>query len=343
MKAVRIHKEGGPEVLTYEEVPIPTLKPGEILVKNEAVGVNYIDTYIRSGLKPYNITLPSILGKDGAGYVHQIGEGVTGFSVGDHVVYPGSSSPTSGSYAEYTPVIADRLYKIPDGISSQEGVTLMISGLTAHAFSTSTYPNLGKEHTVLIHAGAGSLGQLLIQICKLLGAKVITTVSTKEKADLVKSLGADHVINYTQEDFKVEVKKLTDNKGVNVVYDSVGATTWEKSLDSLAPLGYLVLCGNASGPVPPIDPFMLTGRGSLFVTRPTLAHYVLTPEAFKRRCDELFKWLKEGKIKVSAATTFPLKDVAKAHEAIQSRGTTGKLSFICFYGNKTSLPVVPRD
>jgi len=318
--AIRIHETGGPEVLKYESVPKPEPKAGEILVKNEASGINFIDIYHRSGL--YKLPLPIILGREGSGVVEKVGDGVTDFHVGDRVAYL-----SGASYAEFTTAPATSAHKLPESIATKLGAVLLLQGLTAHYLVRSTYP-LNEKHTVLIHAGAGGLGQILIQVSKILGAKVITTVSTPEKAEIVKKLGADHVINYTTEDFQKETRRLTDGKGVNVVYDSVGANTYKGSLTSLAPLGYLVLLGNASGPVPPIDPLELSNNGSLFLTRPSLMHYIATPEIFHERCRELFEWVSSGKLKVSAPIEFPLKDAAKAHEALGSRNTTGKLILI---------------
>jgi len=304
----------------YEKVDKPTPKAGEILVKNAAAGINYIDIYHREGL--YKLPLPLILGREGAGVVEQVGEGVTDYKVGDKVAYL-----FGGSYAEYVAGPHEKAFKLPETVSLEIGAAVLLQGLTTHYLMRSTFP-VNCTHTVLIHAGAGGLGQLLIQACKHVGAKVITTVSNEEKAAVVKSLGADHVINYTTEDFQKETRRFTDGKGVNVVYDSVGATTYLGSMNSLAPLGYLVLFGNASGPVPPIDPFLLSDKGSLFLTRPTLNSYTATPEAFKARCEELFEWLINGVLKVSPPTKFPLKDVAHAHEVLSSRKTTGKIILI---------------
>jgi NADPH2:quinone reductase len=321
MKAVRIHATGGPEVLKYEDVEKPTAGLGLVVVKNEASGVNFIDIYHRSGL--YKLALPLILGREGAGIVESVGEGVTDVKVGDKVAY----HLTPGAYADYTAVPASKLYKLPDNVSTKEGAALMLQGLTAHYLLRSTFP-VNASHTILVHAGAGGLGQLVIQIAKHLGAKVITTVSSDQKAAVVRSLGADHVIIYTTQDFLTEVRRITNNQGVDVVYDSVGLDTYKGSMDSLKPLGYLVLCGNSSGAVPPIDPLLLSEKGSLFVTRPTLANYTATREAFTERCRELFDWASQKIIKVSEPTAFPLSKAADAHEFLTSRKSTGKILLI---------------
>jgi len=320
MKAVRIHSTGGPDVLKYEDVALPTVKKGELLIKNEAIGINFVDTYHRSGL--YKLPLPTILGREGAGVVREIGEGVNGFNVGDKVAYF-----ASGSYAEYTTVVSTSAYKLPEGATTKDGAALLLQGLTAHFLLRSTFP-VNAKHTVLIHAGAGGLGQILIQVAKHLGAKVITTVSTLEKAEIVKKLGADHVILYTTEDVKTQARSFTNGRGVDVVYDSVGKTTFHGSIDSLAPLGYLVLCGNASGPAPSFDPLLLSEKGALFVTRPTLNYYVATPEIFEQRCVELFSWVKEGVIRLQPPQEFPLSEAPRAHELIESRKSTGKILLI---------------
>ena len=268
MKAVRVHKYGGPEVLTLEEIPVPEPKAGEARVKIEAIGVNYIDMYQRTGLYP--LQTPFTLGTEGAGIVDAVGPNVTEVKKGERVGY----AMIPGSYAEYAIVPAARLVPIPPNIDARSAAALMLQGMTAHYLTHSTYP-LKKGETALMHAAAGGVGFLLIQIAKQLGATVIGTVSTEAKAKLAKETGADHLILYTQNDFLAEVKKLTDGRGVNVVYDSVGQTTFDKSLDCLRPRGYLVLFGQSSGPVPPFDPGKLAAKGSLFLTRPSLAHYTL--------------------------------------------------------------------
>jgi NADPH2:quinone reductase len=319
MKAVRIHTHGGPEVLKYEEVPKPAPAPGQLLVKNDAAGINFIDTYHRSGL--YKVQLPFTLGREGGGSVEAVGEGVTNFKVGDKVAYI-----SGGSYAEYVAVPATTSYKLPENVSTKDGAALLLQGLTAHYLVRSTFP-VNSSHTILVHAGAGGLGQLVIQIAKHLGAKVITTVSTEEKANIVRKLGADHVIIYTTQDFVAEVKRITNNEGVDVAYDAVGLTTWKGSLDSLKPLGYLVLCGNASGAVPPIDPIILSDKG-IFLTRPSLNTYIAKSEIFQGRCKELFEWAGSKVIKLQEPTTFPLSQAAEAQDHLTSRKSTGKIVLI---------------
>eukprot|EP01133_Synstelium_polycarpum_P002462 gene2462-2799_t len=318
MKAVRIHKIGGPEALVYEDVPVPVCKETEVLVKNESVGVNFIDTYHRSGL--YKLELPAILGREGAGTVVAVGDKVENVRVGDRVNY---FSPAS--YAQFTAVPTRSLYVLPEAIDFETAAAYTVQGLTAHYLARSTFA-LGANHTCLIQAGAGGLGQALIQVAKILGATVITTVSSAEKEQICKQLGADHVINYTTiPDFAEEVRRLTGGRGVDVVYDGVGKSTWMQSLKSLRRLGMLVLAGNASGPVPPIDPLLLSANGSIFVTRPTLLDYLAEPESFKNRCDEIFKWVGQGSLKLGSRTVMPLEKVNEAHTMLESRQSTGKL------------------
>eukprot|EP00026_Physarum_polycephalum_P005106 Phypoly_transcript_05134.p1 GENE.Phypoly_transcript_05134~~Phypoly_transcript_05134.p1 ORF type:complete len:355 (-),score=50.19 Phypoly_transcript_05134:62-1126(-) len=319
MKAVRVHTNGGPEVLKYEEVPKPTPAKGQVLVKNDATGVNFIDIYHRSGL--YKLPLPLTLGREGAGIVEAVGEGVTNFKPGDRVAYF-----AGGAYAEYVAAPITGTFKLPDNVATKDGAALFLQGLTAHYLLRTTFP-VNSSHTILVHAGAGGLGQLVIQIAKHLGAKVITTVSTEEKAAIVRKLGADLAIIYTSQDFVAEVKRFTNNVGVDVVYDSVGLTTWKGSMDSLKPLGYLVLCGNASGAVPPIDPISLSEK-SLFVTRPTLGTYIASPEIFEARCKEFFGWVGDKVIKLQDPTAFPLSKAAEAQELLASRKSTGKIVLI---------------
>ena len=318
MKAVRVHKYGGPEVLTIDEVPVPEPKAGETRVKIEAIGVNYIDIYQRTGLYP--LQTPFTLGTEGAGIVDAVGPNVTEVKKGERVGY----ASILGSYAEYTIVPASRLVPIPANIDARTAAALMLQGMTAHYLTHSTYP-LKKGETALLHAAAGGVGLLLIQIAKQLGATVIGTVSTEAKAKLAKEMGADHLILYTQSDFLAEVKKLTDGRGVNVVYDSVGQTTFEKSLDCLRPGGYLVLFGQSSGPVPPFDPGKLAAKGSLFLTRPSLPHYTLERSELLQRANDVFNWTATGKLKVRIDKTFPLAEVAEAHRQLEGRKTTGKV------------------
>lgn len=321
MKAIRIHDHGGPEVLTYEDVPIPEPRAGEARVKIEASGVNFIDIYHRIGLYPMN--RPCILGSEGAGIVDAVGEGVTEVKKGDRVAY----AMIPGSYAEYAIVPAVRLVPVPDDIDAKSAAGIMLQGMTAHYLTHSTYP-LQKDDTALVHAAAGGVGLLLVQVAKMIGANVIGTVSTETKADLVRKAGADDIILYTQADFLAEVKRITDGQGVNVVYDSVGATTFEKSLDCLRPRGYLVLFGQSSGPVAPFDPAKLAAKGSLFLTRPSLAHYTLTRAELLRRATDLFDWMQAGKLKLRVEKSLPLQDARQAQQLLEKRKTTGKLILI---------------
>jgi len=318
MKALRVHKYGGPEVLTLEEIPVPEPKAGEARVKIEAIGVNYIDVYQRTGLYP--LQTPFTLGTEGAGIVDAVGPNVTEVKKGERVGY----AMIPGSYAEYAIVPAARLVPIPPNIDARSAAALMLQGMTAHYLTHSTYP-LKKGETALLHAAAGGVGLLLIQIVKQLGATVIGTVSTEAKAKLAKEMGADHLILYTQNDFLAEVKKLTDGHGVNVVYDSVGQTTFDKSLDCLRPRGYLVLFGQSSGPVPPFDPGKLAAKGSLFLTRPSLAHYTLDRAELLQRANDLFSWTASGKLKLRTEKTFPMAEAAEAHRQLEGRKTTGKV------------------
>jgi NADPH2:quinone reductase len=318
MKAMRVHKHGGPEVLTLEEIPVPEPKAGEARVKIEAIGVNYIDVYQRTGLYP--LQTPFTLGTEGAGIVDAVGPNVTEVKKGERVGY----AMIPGSYAEYAIVPAARLVPIPPNIDARSAAALMLQGMTAHYLTHSTYP-LKKGETALLHAAAGGVGLLLIQIVKQLGATVIGTVSTEAKAKLAKEMGADHLILYTQNDFLAEVKKLTDGHGVNVVYDSVGQTTFDKSLDCLRPRGYLVLFGQSSGPVPPFDPGKLAAKGSLFLTRPSLAHYTLDRAELLQRANDLFSWTASGKLKLRMEKTFRMAEAAEAHRQLEGRKTTGKV------------------
>ena len=318
MKAVRVHKYGGPEVLTLEEIPVPEPKAGEARVKIEAIGVNYIDIYQRTGLYP--LQTPFTLGTEGAGIVDAVGPNVTEVRKGERVGY----AMIPGSHAEYAIAPAARLVPIPPNIDARTAAALMLQGMTAHYLTHSTYP-LKKGETALLHAAAGGVGLLLIQIAKQLGATVIGTVSTEAKAKLAKEMGADHLILYTQSDFLAEVKKLTDGRGVNVVYDSVGQTTFDKSLDCLRPRGYLVLFGQSSGPVPPFDPGKLAAKGSLFLTRPSLPHYTLERSELLQRANDVFNWTATGKLKVRIDKTFPLAEAAEAHRQLEGRKTTGKV------------------
>ena len=318
MRAVRVHKYGGPEVLTLEEIPVPEPKAGEARVKIEAIGVNYIDVYQRTGLYP--LQTPFTLGMEGAGVVDEVGEDVKEVKKGDRVAY----AMILGSYAEYAIVPAAKLAPLPANIDAKSAAALMLQGMTAHYLTHSTY-DLKKGETALIHAAAGGVGLLLTQIAKLRGANVIGTVSTEAKAQLAKEAGADHVILYTQTDFAAEVKKITDGKGLHVVYDSVGQTTFDKGLDCLRPRGYMVLFGQSSGPVSPFDPGKLAAKGSLFLTRPTLAHYTLDRAELLQRANDLFTWTASGKLKLRIEKTFRMAEAAEAHRQLEGRKTTGKV------------------
>lgn len=319
MKAIRIHEYGGPEVLRYEDAPMPEPGPGEARVRMEAVGVNFIDTYYRTGL--YTVSLPVTPGSEGAGVVDAVASDVSDLKSGDRVGY---AMHTPGSYAEYAVVPAWRLVPLPQSIDSRTAAAVMLQGMTVHYLTHSTYP-LKRGETALVHAAAGGLGQLLVQVAKRLGATVYATVSTEEKARVARQAGADEVILYTQQDFEAEVKRLSGGRGVDVVYDGVGKATAEKSISSLRPRGMAVLFGNASGPAPPVDPLTLMSKGSLFLTRPTLPHYTLTKEEVRWRAGALFDWIASGDLKVRIAHTFSLADAADAHRALASRTVTGKI------------------
>jgi len=321
MKAIRIHNHGGPEVLAYEDIPVPEPRAGEARVKIEASGVNFIDIYHRTGLYPMN--RPCTLGSEGAGIVDAVGEGVTEVKQGDRVAY----AMIPGSYAEYALVPAGKLVPVPDDIDAKSAAGIMLQGMTAHYLTHSAYP-LQKDETALIHAAAGGVGLLLVQLAKRLGARVIGTVSTQAKADLVRQAGADEIILYTQADFLAEAKRITNGQGVHVVYDSVGATTFEKSLDCLRARGYLVLFGQSSGPVAAFDPAKLAVKGSLFLTRPSLAHYTLTRAELLRRATDLFAWMQAGKLKLRIEKSLPLQDASEAQQLLEKRRTTGKLILV---------------
>lgn len=321
MKAIQFTQTGGPEVLTLTDLTTPTPKAGEVLVRHTAIGINYIDTYHRTGLYP--VPLPCIPGSEGAGVIEKLGEGVTALTVGQRVAY----AIQPGAYAEYSSVPVDKLVPIPDGLTDEQAAAVMLQGMTAHYLAFTTYP-IHPGDTVLIHAGAGGVGLLLTQIARMRGARVITTVSTDEKAALSRENGADEVIMYTQTDFAAEVKKLTGGHGVHVVYDSVGKSTFEGSLDSLKPLGMMVSFGNASGAVPPFAPAILGAKGSLMFTRPSLGHYILTRAALLERATALFNWVAEGKLTLQIHPPYALADAAQAHRDLESRGTMGKLLLI---------------
>lgn len=321
IKAIRPREPGGPEVLELEEFPLPEPRPGQVLVRTEAIGVNYIDVYHRTGL--YKTEPPIPLGVEGAGVVDAVAADVRTLRVGERVVW--SSSP--GSYATHVLVAAERAVPIPPGIDSRLAAAVFLQGMTAHYLARDTF-RLGPGHVALVHAAAGGVGLLLVQLAKRAGARVIGTVSTAEKAALAKQAGADDVILYRDQDFEAEVRRLCGGGGVNVVYDSVGKTTFEKSLRSLSPRGYLVLFGQSSGPVPPIDPQVLAAGGSLFLTRPTLAHYTLDRGELVARAAELFDAVSSQALDVRLAQTFPLAEARAAHEALEGRRTSGKVLLI---------------
>jgi len=318
MKAIQVKRTGGPEVLELAELAVPEAKGNEAVVKLTAAGVNFIDVYYREGR--YKAVLPFVPGQEGAGQISSVGPDVKQLKVGDRVAY----TAIMGSYAEYAVVPEDRLVKIPQGVSYQQAAGAMLQGMTAHYLSQDTYP-LKKGETALVHAAAGGVGLLLVQMAKNIGARVIGTVSTEEKAKLARDAGADDIILYTQSDFEIETRKLTDGHGVDVVYDSVGKTTFEKGLNVLRPCGYMVLFGGSSGAVPPFDLIQLSQKGSLYVTRPTLAHYIATREDLERRSGDVFGMIAAGKLKLRIDHTYPLKDAAQAHRDLESRKTTGKL------------------
>jgi NADPH2:quinone reductase len=321
MKAVRIHTPGGPEVMRYEDVPEPTPKAGEAVVKVEAAGLNYIDVYFRSG--QYKAEMPLTLGLEAGGTVTAVGAGVTDVKVGDKVAYTG----VPASYAQFAAVPAARLVTLPPGVSTRQGAAAMLQGMTAHYLVTSTYP-LKPGDTCLVHAAAGGVGLLLCQMAKMRGARVIGTVSTEEKARLAREAGAAEVILYTTQDFEAEVKRLTGGTGVNVVYDSVGKTTFDKGFDCLRPRGVMALYGQSSGPVGPFDLQVLNAKGSLFVTRPSLNHHIITRDELLQRAGDVLGWIRDGRLKMRMETDFALKDVAEAHRALESRKTTGKVLLI---------------
>ena len=318
MKAIRVHAAGGPEALTLDDIPAPSPKAGEALVKVDAAGLNYIDVYFRTGM--YKAELPLTIGMEAGGVVTAVGSNVSEVKVGDKVAYTG----VAGAYAEQAVVPSSKLVVLPAGVSTKQGAAAMLQGMTAHYLATSTYP-LKHGDTCLVHAAAGGVGLLLCQIAKLRGARVIGTVSTDDKAKLAREAGADETIIYTRQDFEAEVKRMTDGKGVQVVYDAVGKTTWDKSLNSLAPRGLIALYGQSSGPIGQIDPQIFNAKGSLFLTRPSLGHYTATREELLQRSGEVLGWVRDGKLKLRMEFEFPLKDAAEAHRALEGRKTTGKV------------------
>ena len=321
MKAIRVHTQGGPEVMKLEEIAEPTAGAGQAVVKIEAAGLNFVDVYFRSGM--YKAPLPLTPGLEAAGTVTAVGPGVTDLKPGDRVAYTG----VSGSYAQVNVCPADRLVKLPDKLTFRDGAAAMLQGMTAHYLTRSTYP-LKKGDTALVHAAAGGMGLLLTQMAKMFGATVIGTVSTEEKAALAKQAGTDHVILYSKQDFEAEVKRITGGRGVDVVYDGVGATTFDKGLNCLRPRGVMALYGAASGPVGPLDLQRLNAGGSLFVTRPSLNHHIVSREELLQRSGDVLGWIRDGKINLRVETTFPLEKAPDAHRALEGRQTTGKVLLI---------------
>lgn len=321
MKAIQIHQTGGPEVLTLADVAIPTPGPGQALIKIAATGVNFIEIYFREGR--YKAPLPLIPGSEASGVVEKLGEGVKGFAIGDHV----ASTGVMGSYAEYALAPASQLVHVPASLDLKQAAAAILQGMTAHYLAHSSFP-LKAGDTALIHAAAGGTGQLLVQMAHAIGAHVIATVSTEAKAELARAAGADEVILYTEADFETETKRLTGGRGVDVVYDSVGKTTFEKSLNCLRPRGMMVLFGGSSGAVPPFDLIQLSTRGSLFVTRPTLKDYIATRADLEDRAGDVFRWIKDGKLRIRAEHIYSLSDAAQAQIDIAGRSTTGKLLLI---------------
>ena len=321
MKAVQVKQTGGPEVLTFADLPIPTPKANEAIVKIAASGVNFIDVYFREGRYPAQ--LPFVDGQEGAGTVTEVGSDVKSLKPGDHVAY----SNVLGSYAEYAAVPADKLVKVPAGLDDRQAAAAMLQGMTAHYLVYSTYP-LKKGETALIHAAAGGVGLLLVQMAKNIGARVIGTAGSEEKARLAKDAGADEMIVYTKQDFEAETKRLTGGKGVDVIYDGVGKSTFDQDLNLLRPRGYLVLFGGASGAVPPFDPIKLAQKGSLFLTRPSLMHYVATREELEKRAGDVLGWIAAGKLKLRIEHKYKLADAQQAHRDLEARKTTGKLLLI---------------
>lgn len=321
MRAIRIHETGGPEVLRYEDVPTPDPGPGQVRVKVAATGLNYIETYHRTGLYP--LSLPFIPGGEFAGTVDALGPGVSGFALGDRV----ATASGAGGYAEYALAPADKLVAVPESVDLHLAAAVMLQGMTAHYLAYSTYP-LKAGEICLIHAAAGGVGLLLTQIASRLGARVIGTVGSPEKAELARAAGASAVILYRDEPFAPRVRELTGGRGVDVVYDSVGLDTWEGSLDCLRPRGMMVTFGNSSGPVPAVSPLVLSSKGSLFLTRPTLWHYIATPEELAWRAGDLFGWMIAGTLSVRVDRRFPMANAADAHSALQGRATAGKVLLI---------------
>ena len=318
MLAIRLHEHGGPEMLRPERIPVPTPGPGQALVRIRFTGLNFIETYQRTGA--YGVPLPATLGGEAAGTVEDVGPDVAAVRAGDRVAWAGGL----GAYAEFAAVPADRLVPLPDGVSTRVGAAVKIQGMSAHYLSSSVRP-LGEGDRCLVHAAAGGVGLLLVQMAKRRGAWVVGTAGTDEKAELARAAGADEVIVYTRQDFAAEVLRLTDGQGVHVVYDSVGRATFLPGLDVLSPRGSMVLFGQSSGAVEPFDPQLLSRKGSLFLTRPTLVHYIAKRDELLRRAEELFAWIEAGELAVRIGAEFPLADAGAAHRALEGRETTGKV------------------
>lgn len=321
MKAIQVQQPGGPEALKLVDLPVPKPKPNEAVVKIAAIGVNYIDVYFREGRYPAQ--LPFVAGQEAAGTVAELGSDVKALRFGDRVAYTG----ILGSYAEYAAVPADRLVRVPEKITDQQAAAAMLQGMTAQYLVYTTYP-LKKGETALIHAAAGGVGLLLVQMAKAIGAHVIGTSGSEEKAELAREAGADDVIVYTEKDFEEETRRLTGGKGVHVVYDGVGKTTFDKDLNIMRPRGYVVLFGGASGPVPPFDAIKLTQKGSLFLTRPSLAHYIATREELEQRATAVMDMIASGKLKLRITHIYKLDQAEQAHRDLEGRKTTGKLLLI---------------
>jgi NADPH2:quinone reductase len=321
MKAIQVRQVGGPEALELLDLPIPQPESNQAVVKILACGVNFIDVYYREGR--YKAHVPFVAGQEAAGTISAVGSDVKGFADGDRVAY----TMQLGTYAEYGVVAADKLVKIPTGVSEREAAAALLQGMTAHYLVYDTYP-LKKGETALVHAAAGGVGLLLVQMAHNIGAHVIATVSTEEKAKLARAAGADDIILYTQTDFEAETKRLMNGKGVDVIYDSVGKTTFEKGLNLLRPRGMMALYGGSSGAVAPFDPILLSQKGSLFLTRPTLGHYTATPQELQRRAKSVFDMVGAGKLTLRIEHIYPLDQAQQAHRDLEGRKTTGKLLLI---------------
>ena len=321
MKAIRVHETGDVNAMRYEEAPMPEPKAGEVRIKVEAAGLNFIDTYHRMGWYP--LPRPFILGQEAAGVVDSVGEGVTECKPGDRVAY----CMAQGGYADYAVAPARLVVQVPEGVSTRQAAAVMLQGMTAHYLTHSTYA-LKSGDIALIHAAAGGTGALVVQMAKMLGAHVIATVGSEEKATVARASGADEVIIYTQQDFEAEVKRITNGKGCHVVYDSVGKATFDKSLNCLRPRGYMVLFGQASGQVEPLNPQILNQKGSIYLTRPSLGAYIATRDELNWRADDLFTWMANGKLEVRIDQSFPLSEAAAAHMYLEGRNTKGKVLLI---------------